>query len=78
MGLILTDLELDKRSFWFLTRKYKGKDYFLKQYKEEINGAYWINNFESAAGYLNEQQANKIKKNFFDDQEEVTIVEYKI
>ncbi len=80
MGLIIIDDldELETRSFWFITKQYKGIDYFLKKYKENVNGAYWTNNFHLAAGYLNEKHATQIKDAFFDDQEEVTIVEYKI
>lgn len=76
--LEIKNLELEKRSFWFVTRNYNGKDYFLKSFKENINGAYWISDYNLAAGFLNQIHALKIKDDHFSDRDEITIVEHKI
>jgi len=58
---------LTERPFWFITRDHAGKTYFLKKYNPDINGAYWTTDFDSAAGYLNEEYAVKIREKYFRD-----------
>lgn len=76
--LEVNDLKLEKRSFWFITRKHKGKDYFLKNFKESINGAYWTSDYTLATGYLDQMHAFGMKEDHFRDNTEVKVVEYKL
>ena len=56
---------LSERPFWFITIIHEGKQYFLKKYNPNVNGAYWTTDFDSAAGYLNEEYAVKVRDKYF-------------
>lgn len=74
----IDDLELEKRSFWFLTMEHNGKNYYMKKHNKDANCTQWTKDINFATGFLNALHATKIKQDHFKHRDTVFVIEKEI